>query len=256
MSVRQSDTSAALLRSHRMPRSNAHRMLATSAMAAVVLLVSVPPADSKPVEQCAATKRVVNKGKPMPWATSMFSLLKKKKYIDTKLIPSIRRTACAPGPHDGELLDGTLDFHRGWKVRDPLDLEHGSWFRVVPGKTGVLLAVGGWVMFEAQRCVLQSDSITVGLATAGLPIDRKVTFYGLATDEVESIRATGGTGTRTGPDGAVLPREVTGTPVNNVYHFIAENGAAQLVVNRRNGAPPKTVNLLGPNLRPACAHAP
>ena len=233
------------------------RALALLALGLACLFLAPPPASAgTPRPQCAATKRVVNKGKPMPWATSMFGVLKKKKYVDTKLIPSILRSACVEGPNGEEGLPGTLDFHRGWKVRDPLDLEHGSWYRLVPGKTGILLAISGWLMFEVRRCELEYDGISLGYTTAGIPFDRKVTFYGVATDEVTSVQATGGVGTRTGPDGVILPREVSITPKNNVFHLIAENGAAQLIVSRRNGAPPTTIDVVGRHPTPKCIEGP
>jgi len=181
---------------------------------------------------CSATKRVINGGKPAAWASKLFGVVKTKKYASPVPKAFLQR-ACQKNSNDPgwEYYPGKLDFHRAWKVRDPLD-DEGAWYRVMPGKEGIALFVGS-MYFYSERCVYESARFPLGFSgvpSTGAPLN----FYGLATDDVTAIESSGGTGTRTGPDGSVLPTTVRVTPSHNVFHLFAPNGADRLSFIRKD----------------------
>lgn len=200
--------------------------------------------NAKPV-QCAATRLVVNGGKPPKWAVKLYSVLKKPANGD--VVDRFRKTAC-DDPYRNRF---GLDLHQAWKMPDP-GTPRKAWFRIVPGKTGLALLVGGWSFSQYPRCVLESR-VTQPLSWSGFFIDGPATFTGMATDEVASITATRGKGTRVDESGKPLPVTVTTEPRNNVYRLVAPNGAGTITFNRKDGSDPIVVNLGGPNpVEPKC----
>jgi hypothetical protein len=228
-------------------------VLAIAVAVALVVLASAGAADpvagakkkdAKPV-RCAATKLVVNGGKPPKWAVNLYSVLKKPANGD--VLETFKRSVCNDpfGNRFG------LDLHRSWKVPDP-GTPRKAWFRIIPGKTGLALLVGGWSFQSAYRCVLESRLIQP-LSWSGFFIYGPAMFTGMATDDVASITATGGKGTRLDEDGNPLPVTVTVTPHNNVYRLVAPNGAGTLTFNHKDGSDPLVVNLGGPQpIEPKC----
>lgn len=224
-----------------------HALRAGVSVAAVTCTLAVPATSSaafrisKKDTVCAATKRVVNGGRPMPWALGLFSVLRSSKYT-APVLPRTKFDACSKDPlRPGGTSPGALDFHRSWKIRDPLH-PHGQWLRIIPGRRGIMLTVSGWLEIYTQRCVYAAGRFPITFS--GFRYAGPSNFYGLATDDVTSITASGGTGQRKGANGELLPVEVTVEPKHNVFHLDAPNGATQLTFNRA-GKPPVTVHFGG-----------